>query len=116
MVLSAEMYGKIRFQTVEQVWRFRDLGNRLYQALPHPVLRGWKPYNIENAPRLHDDNPERDEDIPDGRPEKDKLMETLSRYLSDEQPKPLKIGRNDPCPRGSGLKYKKCRCEKYHKV
>ncbi len=26
-----------------------------------------------------------------------------------------KIGRNDPCPCGSGLKWKKCTCEKYHK-
>ncbi|CAB1242575.1 Protein translocase subunit SecA [Ruminococcaceae bacterium BL-4] len=25
-----------------------------------------------------------------------------------------KIGRNDPCPCGSGLKWKKCTCEKYH--
>ena len=25
-----------------------------------------------------------------------------------------KVGRNDPCPCGSGLKWKKCTCEKYH--
>ena len=25
-----------------------------------------------------------------------------------------KIGRNDLCPCGSGLKYKKCTCEEYH--
>ncbi len=25
-----------------------------------------------------------------------------------------KIGRNEPCPCGSGLKYKKCECEQYH--
>ncbi|MEG1550460.1 MAG: SEC-C metal-binding domain-containing protein, partial [Ruthenibacterium sp.] len=28
--------------------------------------------------------------------------------------KGVKIGRNDPCPCGSGLKWKKCTCEKYH--
>ena len=28
----------------------------------------------------------------------------------------IKIGRNDPCPCGSGLKWKKCTCERYHKV
>lgn len=28
--------------------------------------------------------------------------------------KEKKIGRNDPCPCGSGLKYKKCRCKEYH--
>ena len=26
----------------------------------------------------------------------------------------IKIGRNDPCPCGSGLKWKKCTCAKYH--
>ena len=26
----------------------------------------------------------------------------------------IKIGRNDPCPCGSGLKWKKCTCEQYH--
>ena len=29
--------------------------------------------------------------------------------------KVVKIGRNDPCPCGSGLKWKKCTCETYHK-
>ena len=29
--------------------------------------------------------------------------------------KTIKIGRNDPCPCGSGLKWKKCTCEAYHK-
>lgn len=28
--------------------------------------------------------------------------------------KSLKIGRNDPCPCGSGLKWKKCNCPTYH--
>ena len=26
----------------------------------------------------------------------------------------VKIGRNDPCPCGSGLKWKKCACKEYH--
>lgn len=29
--------------------------------------------------------------------------------------KTVKIGRNDPCPCGSGLKWKKCDCAEYHK-
>ncbi len=29
--------------------------------------------------------------------------------------KAVKIGRNDPCPCGSGLKWKKCTCPEYHK-
>ena len=28
--------------------------------------------------------------------------------------KAIKIGRNDPCPCGSGLKWKKCTCKEYH--
>ena len=28
--------------------------------------------------------------------------------------KTVKIGRNDPCPCGSGLKWKKCTCPEYH--
>jgi len=28
--------------------------------------------------------------------------------------KAVKIGRNDPCPCGSGLKWKKCTCAEYH--
>ena len=32
-----------------------------------------------------------------------------------KQPKKaVKIGRNDPCPCGSGLKFKKCTCSQYH--
>ena len=27
-----------------------------------------------------------------------------------------KIGRNDPCPCGSGLKFKRCTCEEYHEA
>ena len=30
------------------------------------------------------------------------------------QRKVIKIGRNDPCPCGSGLKWKKCTCKEYH--
>ena len=26
----------------------------------------------------------------------------------------IRIGRNDPCPCGSGLKWKKCTCKEYH--
>ena len=32
-----------------------------------------------------------------------------------KQPRKVqKIGRNDPCPCGSGLKWKKCTCKEYH--
>ena len=116
-VLRGEAYGKIHFRTTEQVRRFRELGTRFYEAMPNPVLRGWKPSEIENPPALPDEIPEKDEDIPDGRKVMDeilaqyggreKLREQLMQSLSKADPK-KKVGPNDPCPCGSGKKYKKC--------
>ena len=117
-VLRQESFGKICFRTIEQVERFRQLGNALYQVTPNPVLRGWKPSEIENPPVLPDEIPERAEDIPDHRDEMDSLFAQLggrektrqhfeARY-SNAAPKKRKIGRNEPCPCGSGKKYKKC--------
>lgn len=121
-VLSQERYGKIQFRTLEQVRRFRDLGNKLYQAMPNPVLKGWKPSELDHPPALLDDIPEKDEDIPDGRPAMDaifapyggreKVGQLLMQSLVEAAPKKRKIGRNEPCPCGSGKKYKKC-CGRY---
>ncbi|MBQ7087025.1 MAG: SEC-C domain-containing protein, partial [Clostridia bacterium] len=46
-------------------------------------------------------------------PKREKLMNPIVALGSDgtTQQKPVKkqkVGRNDPCPCGSGLKYKKC--------
>lgn len=116
-VLRQEQYGKIRFRTIEQIKRFRELGNALYQVLPNPVCRGWKPMELEAPPALLDEIPEKDEEIPDGRPQMDaifdqyggreKVSQLLKQHLSEPAPK-RKIGRNEPCPCGSGKKYKKC--------
>ena len=120
-VLQMESYGKIHFRTVEQVKSFRELGNRLYQVLPNPVLKGWKPSELDHPPVLLDDIPEKDEDIPDHRPAmeaameevyakyggREKVNELLKQRLFKDRPM-RKIGPNDPCPCGSGKKYKKC--------
>jgi len=116
-VLQGESYGKIHFRTIEQVKRFRELGNRFYEAMPNPILRGWKPSEIENPPVLPDAIPEKDEDIPDERKVLDemfaryggleKVREQSMQSLSKVAPK-KKVGPNDPCPCGSGKKYKKC--------
>ena len=116
-VLNMESFGKIHFQTVDQVKRFRDLGNKLYQAIPNPVLKGWRPVDLENPPLPLDDIPEKDADIPDSRPAMEKFRQALGLPESLEEqwtkdpaikiPK-QKVGRNDPCPCGSGKKYKKC--------
>ena len=116
-VLHGESYGKIHFRTIAQVKRFRELGNRFYAAMPNPVLRGWKPSEIENPPVLPDDIPEKDEDIPDSRKTleemlaqyggRERVSQQLMQSLSKDIPK-KKVGPNDPCPCGSGKKYKKC--------
>lgn len=116
-VLRGESFGGIHFRTIEQVKRFRELGNRFYEAMPNPVLRGWKPSEIENPPVLPDDIPKKGEDIPDNREKMDdlfdrlggreKLREQFERYFSETASK-IKVGPNDPCPCGSGKKYKKC--------
>ena len=117
-VLMQESFGKIQFRNLEQVRRYRELGNRFYQAFPNPVLRGWKPRDIENPPVLPDDIPERDEDIPNNRKIMDELFaeyggreevsKRLMKSLEAQMPKVKKAGPNDPCPCGSGKKYKKC--------
>ena len=116
-VLQSEQYGKIQFRTIEQVRRFRELGNKLYLVMPNPVLRGWKPSEMENAPALPDDIPEKDEDIPDSRAEIERILAPLGgrerarQILIQDLSKTVrkkKIGRNEPCPCGSGKKYKKC--------
>ena len=115
--LDMQKLGGIKFQSIEQVERFRDLGNKLYQVLPNPVLRGWRPMDLENPPVLRDDIPEKLEDIPDIRPMmeeliaslggREKFQEVFEQNVAEATKKP-KIGRNDPCPCGSGKKYKKC--------
>ena len=89
-------------------------------------MRGWTPGQVDHPPVLLDSIPERDEDIPDGRPEMDALyapyggrekvgellMQKLQETFSAPHPAKKKIGRNDPCPCGSGRKYKQC-CGRY---
>ncbi|MCH3973351.1 MAG: preprotein translocase subunit SecA [Oscillospiraceae bacterium] len=40
--------------------------------------------------------------------------DTTDEHAAPQKHKGHKIGRNEPCPCGSGLKWKKCTCEKYH--
>ena len=108
-VLEQEEMGYIQFQTVDQVKRFRNLGNRFYRIMPNPVLKGWKPSEIENAPVLMDDIPERDEDIPSRRELRNEVhAQNSGRGMEMQQAVVKKVGPNDPCPCGSGKKYKKC--------
>lgn len=122
----------IKFTSMEQLSRFRDIGNRLYQVIPNPVLKGWRPCDLQHPPVLQDDLPEDLEEIQSNRERMDQIMRDLRKafHLSGEEaedealpegdeaeesvplnPMPAaqrKVGRNDPCPCGSGKKYKKC--------
>jgi hypothetical protein len=65
---------------------------------PHPSLSQWKKELDEEEARLAKRRAELDQ-IP-----------IIASLLSDTKPytNPNKVGRNDPCPCGSGKKYKKC--------
>lgn len=80
-------------------------------------MRGWKSNEIENPPVLLDENPKKEEDIPDRRAVMAEFVANCERLgmsnplygerVSEHAPR-RKIGRNDPCPCGSEKKYKKC--------
>ena len=62
--------------------------------------------SVSNAPKNFDKSQEQVEMAIDN----SKMMEAMARYKAAHTPKirEHKIGRNDPCPCGSGLKFKKC--------
>lgn len=59
---------------------------------------------VLNAPKDFDKNEEVKSAIDN------RLLESIVRYKAAHTPRvrEYKIGRNDPCPCGSGLKFKKC--------
>lgn len=111
------------FSNMEQLKRLQELGRALYQNLPNPVLCGHRPKDLENPPALPDDIPHSlettqrlvgkmktaninnlDEVVRAG----DKIMKGTASKTGTFKRDGYKIGRNDPCPCGSGKKYKKC--------
>jgi hypothetical protein len=75
---------------LERIYHKNNLYN-IYDRYTH-ILATWAGYNEEAD---LDDSNFNDYDLTDYQPE----------YLTDSAPK---IGRNNPCPCGSGKKYKKC--------
>lgn len=67
----------------EDPQRLLGLLSNLRNALPHWELNGWSPNEAFEA-------------------------DTGRKMFMDDRGLPRKIGRNDPCPCGSGKKYKKC--------
>ena len=67
----------------QQAQHVLDLLSNMANSLPVWPNNGWAPFELLEAEVGH-------------------------RIFRDENGRPLKIGRNDPCPCGSGKKYKKC--------
>ena len=105
--LRNSRWGKIHFENLTQLRAFRRLANAFYLTQPNPVLKGWRPCDIPNAPVPHDDLPT-EEDLLElqDRSALDRLQETFNKKLHPHSAS--KPGRNDPCPCGSGKKYKNC--------
>ncbi len=66
-------------------------------------------FSLENIERLHLINSEEGEEDDFEEEDFSRLLdESFESEMNYEKPKKEKIGRNDPCPCGSGKKYKKC--------
>ena len=86
--LFEEMNARIDAQTLELVFKF---------ALPPPP----------DAPRAAAPSPLRSAPAARGEPARGAAVAARRRRATREG-KVAKVGRNDPCPCGSGKKYKKC--------
>ena len=127
---SGEIESGMEIRSLKQIRLFRDLGNRMFRAVPNQYLRGWKPKEVDIPLTPPDDLPEDDAGLfhvlnevcefctPGGQPLETSQMsgEDLVTMLR-EDPRlqsahkvdfGRKVGRNEPCPCGSGKKYKKC--------
>lgn len=85
-------------------------------------------YHLEDEIELHFSTPEHALDVAMERIKAYEKKPEIHRFLKSIQMKSqkavqankkvpvrvVKIGRNEPCPCGSGLKYKKCSCKEYH--
>jgi preprotein translocase subunit SecA len=81
----------------------------MYQALLDRMDEETVKFMVR-AKRISEDSQRRMEAM---RAEEAKAMKMASRNEEDQKPKTFKrdqkkIGPNDPCPCGSGIKYKKC--------
>ena len=116
-----------RYKSSEQLKGLIKPGQKLYQALPNPAIGGQRPMDVANPPVLLDDIPENIEDLPCMYESMEealaiasnigtdlgyiRLIDLMREHAYSDEPyrrKGAKIGRNDPCPCGSGKKYKKC--------
>ena len=118
LLIRMNMLSGIFITDFEQLKSLQEMGRKLYQNMPNPVLSGHRPREVENPPVLPDDLSGIKEQslgaIKDiahmtkllGINNGSNKQEALSKEPFRKDGK--KIGRNDPCPCGSGKKYKKC--------
>ena len=103
--------GYVRVAMADRAWR----GNEEATVTCFPLLclaRGKRPSELGSFPAIHDDEAWLDEQ----RAALEATLAAVHRMLAPQrlpapQPRAMpgaKLGRNDPCPCGSGRKYKKC--------
>ena len=109
---SLEQKDPLVIYKLESFNLFKDMINKANKEVISFLMKGGLPNENNNQPqaRFTQEAPQ---------PKKEKLVETRNEHAVEEQnaqqkPKPqpirveAKIGRNDPCPCGSGKKYKSC--------
>jgi len=90
---------------------FSDMDERDFKRNTADPLNHFSRENIQNLHNINDEEDEENED------EDNEFEDEIDPIIKDDSPEPAmeeikskekKIGRNDPCPCGSGKKYKKC--------
>ncbi|MDE6619028.1 MAG: DUF1186 domain-containing protein [Lachnospiraceae bacterium] len=94
---------------VDQMFSYRKRNERFCKSpiVAWKMLNDWAMFEIPDGIELEEED-ESEEDKEESRMIEDFFRELNSREDKTEQRRNVKIGRNDPCPCGSGKKYKQC--------
>ena len=115
---SYEQKDPLLIYKLESYNLFADMLNRLNRRALAILLRGQIPMNQRQSEDLRQAQTERRQDYSKYRTQKDNIENRAQHNAAQrdtrelQKPEPYraekKIGRNDPCPCGSGKKYKNC--------
>ena len=115
---SYEQKDPLLIYKLESYNLFADMLNRLNRRALAILLRGQIPMNQRQSEDLRQAQTERRQDYSKYRTQKDNIENRAQQNAAQrdtrelQKPEPYraekKIGRNDPCPCGSGKKYKNC--------